>query len=97
MLSALDEFSVPPAEDALDTDALSASELLLLEESAVLENPHAASESAIAAARRMEPVFFFMMIYSSFSFLCTLLLESFCTGISGMKRRMRPFSFSGFC
>ena len=64
VLLALDALSA--SEEALDADVLSALELLLLEESVELENPHAARESAIAAIRRMDTVFFFMIIDSSF-------------------------------
>lgn len=64
MLLALDALSA--SEEALDADVLSALELLLLEESVELEDPHAARESAIAAIRRMDTVFFFMIIDSSF-------------------------------
>ena len=64
VLSALDALSA--SEEALDADVLSALELLLLEESVELENPHAAREGAIAAIRRMDTVFFFMIIDSSF-------------------------------
>ena len=64
MLLALDALSA--SEEALDADVLSALELLLLEESVELENPHAAREGAIAAIRRMDTVFFFMIIDSSF-------------------------------
>jgi len=60
VLLALDALSA--SEEALDADVLSALELLLLEESVELENPHAARESAIAAIRRMDTVFFFMII-----------------------------------
>ena len=61
--------ALPASEEALDADALLASGLLLPEESAELEDPHAPRESAIAAIRRMDIVFFFMILYSSFLYL----------------------------